>query len=117
VAHPLILLAVLGVLLRWQVEPRYQLPSLIATTALILVFLSYCGVLLITPYALAWQVQSSFDRLILQLWPSFLLVFFVLLRRVVDPAPASVAKSPATRKSPLRSAKPVPAARTPLPKR
>jgi hypothetical protein len=99
VAHPLVLLAVLGVLLRWQIEERYRLPALIASTALILVFLSYCAVYLVTPYGLAWQVQSSFDRLILQLWPSFLLVFFVLLRSVADPAPVAIAKTAVKRKS------------------
>jgi hypothetical protein len=103
VAHPLILLAILGILLRWQFEERYKLSLLIATVALALVFLSYCGVFLITPYVLAWQVQSSFDRLVLQVWPSFLLVFFVLLRRVADPAPAVLVKSAVTRKSsPIR---------------
>lgn len=100
VAHPLVLLAVLGVLLRWQIEERYRLPALIASTVLILVFLSYCAVYLVTPYGLAWQLQSSFDRLILQLWPSFLLVFFVLLRGVADPEPVAVAKSDVKRKSP-----------------
>jgi hypothetical protein len=103
VAHPLILLAILGILLRWQLEERYKLPLLIATVALTLVFLSYCGVFLITPYVLAWQVQSSFDRLVLQVWPSFLLVFFVLLRRVADPGPVVLVKSDVTRKSsPIR---------------
>jgi hypothetical protein len=109
VAHPLILLAILGILLGWHLEEPYRLPALIATTGLALVFLSYCGVYLVTPYGLAWQVQSSFDRLILQVWPSFLLLFFVLLRSVADPAPVVVVKSPVTRKSPVHSAKPVPA--------
>jgi hypothetical protein len=105
VAHPLVLLAVLGILVRWQVEERYRLPLWIATTALVLVFFSYCVVYLMTPYALSWQVQSSFDRLILQVWPGFLLVFFVFLRSVVDPTPAVTEKIPAARKSPLRSSK------------
>jgi hypothetical protein len=100
VTHPLILVAILGILLRWQLEQRHRLPALIATTALVLVFLSYCGVYLITPYSLAWQVQSSFDRLILQVWPSFLFVFFVVLRSVADAgnAPPAV-KAAVTRKS------------------
>jgi hypothetical protein len=109
--HPLILLAILAILVRWQIEECYRFASLIASAVLVLVFLSYCLVYLMTPYALAWQVQSSFDRLILQLWPSALLVFFVMLRRVVDPAPSSVPiKNTATRKLPARSGKPVPAA-------
>jgi hypothetical protein len=113
VSHPLILLAILAVLLRWQVEERYRLPSLIAATGLVLVFLSYCGVYLMTPYAMAWQVQSSFDRLFIQVWPAFLLVFFVLLRNVADPVPAVAAKSTVTRKSPAVSVRPTPGARTP----
>jgi hypothetical protein len=113
VAHPLILLAVLGILVRWQVEERYRLPLWIATTALVLVFLSYCMVYLMTPYALAWQVQSSFDRLILQVWPGFLLVFFVFLRSVVDPTPVVTEKIAAARKSPLRSAKTASSSKTP----
>ena len=113
VAHPLILLAILGILVRWQFQERYRLPSLIAIATLALVFLSYCGVYLVTPYGLAWQVRSSFDRLILQVWPSFLLVFFVLLRSVVDAAPAITAKNATTRKSPIRSAKPIAAGKSP----
>jgi hypothetical protein len=103
VTHPLILLAILAVLLRLQFEERYKLPSLIATTCLVLVFLSYCLVYLITPYGLEWQVQSSFDRLILQVWPSFLLVFFVQLRTVADPAPLDAPVKNAARKTTARS--------------
>jgi hypothetical protein len=114
VTHPLVLLAILAILLRWQIEERYKFVSLIATAVLILVFLSYCLVYLITPYGLAWQVQSSFDRLILQLWPSALLVFFVQLRRVADPEPLAVSvKNTATRKLPARSGKPVPVGNLP----
>lgn len=105
VANPLILLLILGIFLRWRLEEPYRLPTAIATLTLMLVFLSYCGVYLVTPYGLTWQIQSSFNRLILQVWPSFLLVFFVLLRSLTDPAPVATAKSAATRKSPIRSTK------------
>lgn len=103
ITHPLILLAILAVLIRWKPEDRYNLPSLVATVVLVLVFLSYCGVLLISPYGLSWQVQTSFDRLMLQVWPSALLIFFVQLRNVADSV-ASVApvKNADTRKSPAR---------------
>jgi len=108
ISHPLILLAILAILVRWKIEERYKQPSLIATAVLLLVFLSYCLVYLITPYGLAWQVQSSFDRLLLQIWPSVLLVFFIQLRSVADPVAAAVPAKGATRKSPERSNKPVP---------
>lgn len=107
ISHPLILLAILAILLRWQMDPRNQLPSTIAAAALVLVFFSYCFVYLITPSGVAWQVQTSFDRLILQLWPSTLLVFFVQLKSVADAAPvAAPIKSAVARKSPVRSGKP-----------
>jgi hypothetical protein len=109
VSHPLILLAILAILLRWQIEERYQLPALTASVALVLVFLSYCAVFIITPSGVAWQVQTSFDRLILQVWPSFLLVFFVLLRSVADAAPPAVPiPSAMKRKSTVRSDKQLP---------
>jgi len=98
VTHPLILLAVLAILMGRQVEERFRLTSIIAATALALVFLSYCAVLLVTPYGVAWQAQRSFDRLLLQVWPSVLLVSFVQLRRVQDAAAPPVKTSP-TRKS------------------
>jgi hypothetical protein len=103
VGHPLILLAILAVLVRLQIEDRYKLPELIAGAGLVVVFLSYCLVLVATPYGIAWEVQTSFDRLILHFWPSALLVFFVMLRGVVDAeTPAGAIKKTATRKSPKR---------------
>lgn len=110
VTHPLILLAILAILVRWQIEDRYRLPALVAASVLALVFLSYCGVLLITPYTLSWQVQTSFDRLILQVWPGVLLIFFVFLRRIADPLLVSApVKGATTRKAAPRSGKPAPA--------
>jgi hypothetical protein len=35
------------------------------------------AVYVITPKDLAWQLQFSLDRLLLQLWPSALLAFFL----------------------------------------
>ncbi len=105
IAHPLILLAILAIIIRWQVEERYKLPSLIAIAILSLMFLSYCLVFLITPTGLALMLGSTFDRLIVQVWPSFLLVFFVVLRSIADPAPVALARSVETRRSPLRSGK------------
>lgn len=106
VSHPLILLAILAILLRWQFEERYRLASLIAASVVVAVFLAYCAVLLITPYGLEWQVQSSSDRLILQVWPAALLVFFMQLASVRDAAvPALGAQAPAARRAAAKSGK------------
>jgi hypothetical protein len=105
-SHPLILLAILGILLGWQFEKRYRVASLMTASVVVAVFLSYCAVLLITPYRLEWQVQSSFDRLILQVWPAALLVFFLQLSPVRDAAvPPVSAKAPAVRKAAMRAGK------------
>jgi hypothetical protein len=106
-SHPLILLVILAVLVLWQFDERYRLATWIASAVLVLVFLSYCAVLLITPYGLAWQVQSSFDRLLLQIWPSVLFVFFVQLQSVCDPAPAAeaLARKELARAGPSRKKK------------
>jgi hypothetical protein len=106
VTNPLILLALLAILLGRQVEERFRLPLYIAATALTLVLLSYCAALLITPYELAWQLQTSLGRLLLQVWPSALLVSFVQLRRVQDPATvAPPEKAAPTRKSKVLTSK------------
>jgi len=88
VGHPLILLAILLIALRWQVEQRERTALLIGGLVVGLMLLSYCGVYLITPNDLAWQLQTSLGRLLLQIWSSALLLFFVVLRNVADAAPA-----------------------------
>jgi hypothetical protein len=106
VAHPLILLAILAILLRWSMEARYLVPSLIAAATLALVFASYCVALVVTPYNLSWQLQTSSDRLIVQLWPCVLLLFFVQLRSIQDAPPTAIPlKQAAARKSAVRPAK------------
>jgi hypothetical protein len=102
IAHPLILLAILAVLLRWNPGPRYRLAMTVSAVALGLMFLSDIGAYLITPSDLAWNLGTSFDRLILQLWPSALLVCFAAMNGIADPAPAvqtahASKKAPATR--------------------
>ncbi len=89
ITHPLILLALLALALRWRVDARYRLPLTISGVTLGLMFLSDIAVYVITPSDLAWHLGTSFGRLILQLWPSALLLCFVTLRSVAD-APAPV---------------------------
>jgi hypothetical protein len=48
-----------------------------AAFVLCLVALGHAGIYLITPADLVWQLSHSLDRLLLQLWPSALLVFFL----------------------------------------
>ena len=89
IAHPLILLAILAVLLRWNPGPRGRLAMAVSAAALGLMFLSDIGAYLITPSDLAWHLGTSFDRLLLQLWPSALLLCFAAMNGIADPAPAA----------------------------
>jgi hypothetical protein len=50
-----------------------------ALTAYGLVLLSYCAVYLVTPYELAWHLETSARRLLLQLWPGTLAAFFLVV--------------------------------------
>jgi hypothetical protein len=76
----LLLLAILAVALRFRLEPRLATGVATAALALALVLGGYYAVYLFTPENLAWHLETSLSRLYGQLWPSFLLVFFMALR-------------------------------------
>jgi len=79
--HPLLLLAILAMALRFRINER-QTKGVIATgLTLVSVFAAYCGVYLITPYDLRWHLGTSLERLYAQVWPSFLFVAFLILAR------------------------------------
>ncbi|MGH9660889.1 MAG: hypothetical protein ACRD96_20235, partial [Bryobacteraceae bacterium] len=60
-------------------------------TALALIFAGYCGVYLITPFSIDWQMSTSANRLLLQLWPAALFTFFGMVR-VEQPAATAKAE-------------------------
>jgi hypothetical protein len=50
-----------------------------ATLTLLLLSAGYLAVYLITPNDLQWHISTSMDRLLVQVWPTFVLVYFLLL--------------------------------------
>lgn len=48
-----------------------------ATLTILFVFAGYLAAYLTTPYDLQWHISTSMDRLLLQVWPTFVLVFFL----------------------------------------
>lgn len=52
------------------------------TSLLVLFFMlmGYFCVYLITPYDLAWHLKYSLSRLLLQLWPTFILIYFMIVQ-------------------------------------
>lgn len=61
----------------------WRRPGVRAVALLLLITLAgFYTIYLITPLDLAWQLQTSADRLLLQLWPTILLLLFISSRRV-----------------------------------
>jgi hypothetical protein len=73
--HPLILLAFLAMLLSPSRDKRYRSAVWISSAAVGGMFLSYLGVYVISPLDLPWHLFTSFARLLLQIWPCFVLLF------------------------------------------
>ena len=77
--HPIVLLLILAVVLRFEIDARYR-PYLLASGALlILQLLAYCGIYLTTQDDLIWRLDTSLGRLYSQLWPLVLLTMFMML--------------------------------------
>jgi hypothetical protein len=72
----------LGALVLFGIKPDAKgLPGpRTAAWTLGLTMAGYLLIFLITPLPLEWQLNSAGGRLFLQLWPSALFVFFMVLR-------------------------------------
>ena len=44
-----------------------------------LLFMGYVAVSVVTPYPLAWHLATSIDRVLLQMWPMFVFVYFLIV--------------------------------------
>lgn len=79
VAKPLaIVLPVCAVLLgRAHSKPHGNAGWCRTVIVLALMLAGYCGTYLCTPHDLSWHLSTSFDRLILQIWPTVLLAYFL----------------------------------------
>ena len=71
----LIPLALIGLFIVKSFPKSLLLPSLV----IILLFLAYMGIYLITPKDLSWHLSTSFFRLIHHLYPSILFLYFCLM--------------------------------------
>jgi hypothetical protein len=75
---PLIILLFLVFGSKPEVEMKQTFRALSIILALQL--LGYLAIYLITPHDLAWQLDTAFDRNILQIFPSFIFLFFASIR-------------------------------------
>ena len=88
--HPVLPLVVLWFALRWNRDYRRDLWYCAAISGALLA--AYFGTYIITPVDLSWQLQTSVQRLFVQMWPSLLICAFVSMRPPhAAPVPAPVA--------------------------
>ncbi len=101
-SHPVLLAALLAVALRFvpltEVRERMWLLLPIAATAA-----AEYGLYLVTTADLNWHISTSVSRLVAQLWPSLIWLFFMLLRPPerafpLMPAPALARPAPGGRR-------------------
>jgi hypothetical protein len=78
--HPTYLLFVYAWLLGVKTERAERVTRLTLATALSLILAGYFFIYLTSPRDLEWQLTFSLDRLLIQLWPSFVLLFFLSVR-------------------------------------
>jgi hypothetical protein len=76
--HPILPLIVLGLALKFKANWRRDVLPAGTVTAAMLV--GYFFVYIVTPYDLDWHLQSSLNRLAVQLWPILLITLFAGLR-------------------------------------
>ena len=78
--HPAIPLAIIAVCLGIQPARRRQPAVVISFAVLLAVLAGYFFTFMITPLDLAWHLSTALGRLYVQLWPSFVLLTFALIR-------------------------------------
>lgn len=59
----------------WRIDPRHRAAAGTAAAALVVMALSYYFAYLVTPYDLGWHIATSFDRILIQIWPTLVWLF------------------------------------------
>ena len=75
-----VLLVAFGWLIGRQRNRQQGSATWVSALTLALTAAGYFAIFVITPYDLRWHLRYSLNRLFLQLWPSALFVFFMLVR-------------------------------------
>jgi hypothetical protein len=78
----------------WMAFRSERVRAMAAVVGLML--LSYYFVYVLTPFDIPWHISTSFDRLLVQLWPSLVLTVFLGLQSSVS-GPQSSVSSPRSR--------------------
>jgi hypothetical protein len=97
-SHPLVLLALLGAALRFDLGTHLRSFIRFAAATLAAMLLTYCAVYVARPEDLAWLLGTSLARLWAHLWPSALLLVFLALRPLGE-SPAEKSSLPTKKKA------------------
>jgi len=74
------LLIIYGFLIGINIKKEYKASILTIIITLCIMFAGYFGIYLISPHDLHWHLSTSLYRLLLQLWPAFLLLYFLIVK-------------------------------------
>jgi hypothetical protein len=97
--HPLLLLAVLAAALRFQQDARQRRWAVVAALSLAALLGLFFATYWMTRLDLDWLLGTSLHRLYAQVWPSAILLAFVVLRRPEDTVRAATSKTTRKEKS------------------
>ena len=84
--HPGVAVVILAAALRFRLSPPERRWAALAGLTLAGVLAGYFGIYLVTPADLEWHLSTSLGRLLVQVWPSALLLAFVVFRPIEDGA-------------------------------
>ncbi|MEK6288863.1 MAG: glycosyltransferase family 39 protein [Acidobacteriota bacterium] len=65
-----------------RIEQREKLSTLASLITVGLMILAYALTFVVTPFDISWQLGTSLSRLLLQLWPSLIFVYFLIARTI-----------------------------------
>lgn len=92
-------------LLMGRIRRMWRKPGLLAAMGtLAIVFIGYFFVYVITPTELAWQLDNSLNRILLQLWPAAVVLFFCVTRTPEEALIAPSGKGPSPTHQPQMKA-------------
>ncbi len=74
------LLTIYLLLVGIEIETKDKVSLLTSASTLSIVLVSYFFIFIITPLDLTWHLKYSLNRLFLQLWPSFVFCFFMIVK-------------------------------------
>ena len=84
--HPGVALLILAAALRFRLSGPERRWAAVAGVTLAGVLAGYFAVYLVTPANLDWHLSTSLGRLLVQVWPSALLLAFIMFRPLEEAA-------------------------------